>query len=147
MLHYFGYQVDAPPFCKYGQLDSEGKRTVWFDVPLRTGIFMHDFAVTQDYAIFIDHPLVFDGKRTVKEHKLPFVFKKELGTRVGLLPTSAKSAAEMQWFDLPPHAMIHVGNAWQADGKVHVYACCYKEFSLDLDHSRFGELLGCAARV
>ena len=78
---------------------------------------------------------------------MPFTYKKEMGTRVGLLPTSATSAEEMTWFQLPGHAVMHVGNAWQADGKVHVYACCYKEFSLDLDHSRFGELLGCAARV
>ena len=60
VLHYYGYQLDAPPHCMYGQLDPNGKRTVWFEIPLRGPIFMHDFGLTEDYAVFIDHPVMFD---------------------------------------------------------------------------------------
>ena len=54
-----------------------------------------------------------------------------MGTRVGLLPTSAKSAEEMTWFELPGHAVLHVANAWEEGEKVHVYTCAYMDFSLD----------------
>ena len=94
---------------------------------------MHDFAATQNYVIFIDHPVLFDTKRLVKERKVPFVYRKDLPCRFGLLPTSASSGEDIRWFDLPPHAVVHVGNAWEADGKVVMYACSYKDFSLDLD--------------
>lgn len=64
---------------------------------------------------------------------MPFTFKKEMGTRVGLLPTTARSADEMTWFQLPGHVVLHVGNAWQADGKVHVYVAGFKEFHMRVD--------------
>lgn len=33
---------------------------------------MHDFAVTENYAIFMDHALIFDGEHMVKANSLPF---------------------------------------------------------------------------
>lgn len=52
---------------------------------------------------------------------------------MGLLPTTARSADEMTWFQLPGHVVLHVGNAWQADGKVHVYVAGFKEFHMRVD--------------
>jgi carotenoid cleavage dioxygenase-like enzyme len=33
---------------------------------------MHDFAVTSNFAVFIDHALIFDPQHMIKEKALPF---------------------------------------------------------------------------
>jgi carotenoid cleavage dioxygenase-like enzyme len=43
-------------------MDSQGKVVRDMPVPLREPIMMHDMALTQNYALLLDVPLVFDGK-------------------------------------------------------------------------------------
>jgi carotenoid cleavage dioxygenase-like enzyme len=60
-------------------------------------------------------------QRMVKQRNLPFSFKPEQGSRVGLLPRGAKDDSGMLWFDLPAHMVFHVANAWEEeDGTVKV---------------------------
>lgn len=60
-------------------------------------------------------------QRMVKEHNLPFTFKADQGSRVGLLPRSADNESGMLWFRLPAHMVFHVVNAWEEnDGTVKV---------------------------
>lgn len=57
----------------------------------------------------------------VKEGNLPFKFKAEQGSRVGLLRRGAADDSGMIWFDLPPHMVFHVANAFEdSDGTVKV---------------------------
>jgi carotenoid cleavage dioxygenase-like enzyme len=35
-------------------------------------LIMHDFAVTEKYAVFLDHAMVFDPKHMVKAKTVPF---------------------------------------------------------------------------
>ena len=130
-LHYFGYSVQETPNCMYGQLDSKGKRTKWMEIPLRVPIMMHDFAVGGGYAVFIDHPLVWDLELLMKEKRMPLKFDKSLPWSIGLLLTTAKSAEEMTWFELPPHVIMHVSNAWEEGEKVVLYAVSYTGYDLD----------------
>lgn len=67
-----------------------------------------------------------------KKNLLPYIFDTENPVRVGLLPTDATDASNIQYFDLPPHNVAHVGNAWEEDGKVIMYATGYRYFSYDL---------------
>lgn len=136
VLHYFGYRVDKAPFMKYGQLDANGNRTKWFDIPTAQGTFNHDFAATEKYAILFDLSLVFDGKRMVKEGKIPFAFDEKKAARFGLLPVTAEDASEIMWFDLPPHVLIHTANAWDDGDLVHMYGCFYEKLELDLEGGR-----------
>ena len=59
-LFFIGYQIDAkPPGCWYAGLDAEGALAFDHRVDLKEGVMMHDMAVTQDYGIIVDTPLVF----------------------------------------------------------------------------------------
>jgi hypothetical protein len=59
-LFFIGYQIDAkPPACWYAGLDAEGALAFDVRVDLADGVMMHDMAVTQDYGIIVDTPLVF----------------------------------------------------------------------------------------
>jgi carotenoid cleavage dioxygenase-like enzyme len=60
-------------------------------------------------------------QRMVKQRNLPFSFKAEQGSRVGLLPRGAADDSGMIWFELPAHMVFHVANAWEEeDGTVKV---------------------------
>jgi carotenoid cleavage dioxygenase-like enzyme len=83
---------------------------------------MHDFAITERFAVFVDHALVFDGAAMVRKGSLPFTVDKSRPSRIGLL-SRAEPGAPVQWFDVPPFVFFHVANAWEADGKVHVVLC------------------------
>ena len=67
-MHFFGYSSEKP-HVQYTVADQDGQiiRNVPFN--LREPIMMHDFAVTQDYAVFLDVPLFF---RPQVSSKLPF---------------------------------------------------------------------------
>ena len=59
-LFFIGYQIDAkPPCCHYAGLDAAGGLAFDHKVDLQEGVMMHDMAVTQDYGIIVDTPLVF----------------------------------------------------------------------------------------
>ncbi len=57
----FGWST-TPPFLHYFVLNPEGRCTASFPIPLPAPVMMHDFAITQDYVIFMDFPLVFNPR-------------------------------------------------------------------------------------
>ena len=58
-LFFFGYNVRTEPHVIYKVADAAGKIQSSVGITIPRGVMMHDFAVTQDYAIFLDCPLVF----------------------------------------------------------------------------------------
>ena len=57
-MYFFGYSSEKP-HVQYSVADAEGNITHNVPFNLRESIMMHDFAVSQDYAIFLDVPLFF----------------------------------------------------------------------------------------
>lgn len=101
-------------------MDPDGRLAKLMPVDLPEAVLMHDFAITANYALFLDCPLGLDGERMVKQGTVPLRFKKERGARVGLLPLDADNAAAVRWFELPPFMIFHTVNAWEEAGKVKV---------------------------
>lgn len=58
-MFFFGYNVRTQPHVTYKVVDTAGNIMSSVPVTLPRGVMMHDFAITQDYAIFLDCPLVF----------------------------------------------------------------------------------------
>lgn len=83
---------------------------------------MHDFAITESYAVFIDHALVFDPKAMVRNNSLPFVMDKSRSSRIGLLRRADPEAA-MRWFDVDPFVCFHTATAWDDGDMVHLVLC------------------------
>ena len=59
---FFGYFF-APPYLEYGIVFPQGEllRTVPIEIPM--AVMMHDFAITENYTIFIDLPLTFSPEK------------------------------------------------------------------------------------
>ena len=60
-LFTFGYQFQAP-YCTYRVVSKEGVMQDEVSITVSGPILMHDFAITEHYAIFMDFPLYFDPK-------------------------------------------------------------------------------------
>ncbi|NP_001313051.1 probable carotenoid cleavage dioxygenase 4, chloroplastic [Nicotiana tabacum] len=104
-----------PPFLTYFRIEPNGTKTP--DVPIFSMTrpsFLHDFAITNKFAIFSDiqigmNPLEFiTGGSPVSSDsgKIP---------RLGVIPRYAKNESEMKWFDVPGINIVHAINAWDED--------------------------------
>ena len=63
---------------------------------------MHDMAITKDFAIILDVPLVFRPEVMITQNRLPLVYDKSRPARFGIIPKRPKSGKEVRWFDLDP---------------------------------------------
>lgn len=135
-LFFFGYNLKLHPHVTYKVADPEGVVQSSVPITIPRGVMMHDFAITQDYAIFLDCPLLFKPDEMVKKRTLPFVFDSSLPTRFGVLPRYAENEDAMQWFEVPAVMMFHVANAWQEGNQIKLVSCCFEQFSLDVEDAR-----------
>ncbi|CAI5495692.1 unnamed protein product, partial [Closterium sp. Naga37s-1] len=132
----FGYQAKAP-FVTYRVVSKAGEMGPPVNITIPTPGMMHDFAITQNYAIFLDLPLEFALKEIVKG-RMPFLWNPDRPARFGILPRYAESEAELRWFELPALFIFHTGNAWEeqteaGETKVVLIACRFDEMNLELE--------------
>ncbi|KAH7447415.1 hypothetical protein KP509_01G106600 [Ceratopteris richardii] len=129
-LFAFGYQFQ-PPYCVYRVISKEGIMQEAVPITISGPIMMHDFAITEHYAIFMDMPLCLLPEEMVKGN-LIFRFDEKKPARIGILPRYAKNESAIKWFELPTCFAFHTVNAWEEDDEVILYICRLPEFDLDM---------------
>jgi carotenoid cleavage dioxygenase-like enzyme len=109
----FGYQF-ASPHLSFYRIDRAGQLVERRVIAVSTPCFMHDFAVTEQHAVFFDTPAVMadDWGRG-----LPFRWEEGRGTRIGVVPR--RGGAE-RWFEVPACQLTHTANAFERDGRIIV---------------------------
>jgi carotenoid 9,10(9',10')-cleavage dioxygenase 1 len=130
-LFAFGYSVEKAPHCWALRCDAKGELVTDFPVPLERPVMMHDCALTENYFIIVDAPLLFTPDAIVKGH-LPFTFDNTLPLKFGVVDRYAQDSSEIKWFSVEPCMSFHVANAWETSSTaIELYLCTFKEFSLD----------------
>jgi carotenoid cleavage dioxygenase len=90
--------------------DGQVRRTV--PVDLHGPSSVHDFALTERYAVFPDLPVVFRMDLVTDGYRFPFGWDAEYPSRVGVLPREgADDGGDVRWFDVEPGYVFHVLNA------------------------------------
>jgi carotenoid cleavage dioxygenase len=89
---------------------------------------VHDFALTERFAVLMNHPYTFDVRRWLRGEPIAR-FEPERGSFIGLLPRRA-SGSEVRWFPVAPCFVYHVVNAWD-DGE-QVVLDVFHRWALDL---------------
>ncbi|XP_062220037.1 9-cis-epoxycarotenoid dioxygenase NCED1, chloroplastic-like [Phragmites australis] len=109
----------VPPFVTYFRFDPAGNKGP--DVPIfsvQQPSFLHDFAVTERYAIFPEIQIVMKPMDMVVGGGAPVGSDSGKVPRLGVLPKYATDESEMRWFEVPGFNMMHSLNAWEeADGE------------------------------
>ncbi len=120
-LHFFGYGF-APPFLTYHRLSAAGELVTSAEIAVPGPTMMHDFAITDRHAVFLDLPMTFSLDRL--SQGMPYGWDEAYGARIGLMPLARPG--EVTWFDVDPAYVFHVGNAaTDASGRVVLDAARY----------------------
>lgn len=105
------------PFLTYFYFDANGNKLP--DVPITSMAhpsFLHDFAITKNYALFPDIQMgIKPVKSILRGGSTPIILDPAKVPRVGVIPRYAENESEMRWFDLPGFNPVHVVNAWEED--------------------------------
>jgi carotenoid cleavage dioxygenase len=116
---FFGYSPTAP-YLRYHEVDASGQLVHSAEIDLPAGVMMHDFAITERYAIFFDAPAVFDLDALLTGGE-PMSWKPENGTRIGVMPRRGTSA-DIRWFDIDNCYVVHFSNAWDHGDTIEIRA-------------------------
>lgn len=132
-LHFFGYGA-MPPFLTYHRLSADGElvHSAEIDVPGPT--MMHDFSITENHVLWLDLPIVFDFAMLGKG--MPYVWNDSYGARIGVM---RKDSSKVQWFEVEPGYVFHVGNASEdANGRIVLDAVRYSRKAWDSIWNQIG---------
>ena len=91
--------------------------------------FLHDFAITPNYCVFVQNPVSFNP--------MPFVFglkgaaeciqfNAKQPTKIVVIPRDGQG--EVRFFETDPCFVFHHANAFETDGKLTLDSICYDEF-------------------
>ncbi|ESW05807.1 hypothetical protein PHAVU_011G211200 [Phaseolus vulgaris] len=126
----FGY-AHTPPYITYRVISKDGYMHDPVPITISDPIMMHDFAITENYAVFMDLPLIFRPKEMVKNKTLIFSFDSTKKARFGVLPRYAKDEQHIRWFELPNCFIFHNANAWEEEDEVVLITCRLQNPKLD----------------
>lgn len=115
---FFGYSP-IPPYLRFHAVDAGGALVRSIDIDVPNPVMMHDFAITENYAVFLDAPAVFDLAAGMRGE--PFVqWRPDEGCRIGLLP---RDGDLVEWYEVEPGYVFHFMNAFEEDGVVRLDGC------------------------
>jgi len=83
-----------------------------------TPVMMHDFAISRNHAIFMDLPVVFDLDIALGGAGMPFCWRPDNGSRIGLVDRRKIGTGvpvKTRWFDIDSCYVFHIVNAWEED--------------------------------
>jgi len=123
-LFFFGYEAGglATPDVAYCIADAEGNLTSeqWFEQPYPSTI--HDFVITEKYAIFPIFPTLTDLER-LKEGGAHWAHHQDKPSYVGIMPRYG-DVSEMKWIEGPVGvSAFHEVNAYDDGNLVHIDLC------------------------
>lgn len=124
-LFFYGYEADGPASTKiaYCVVGPDGllKSEQWFDAPYCA--MMHDFAITESYALFPIYPTTCDLDR-LKAGGDHWVHHQDLNSWLGVMPRYGE-VSEIRWFKGPKGvSCYHMMNAFEdAQGQIHFDQC------------------------
>ncbi|KAF8086088.1 hypothetical protein N665_0635s0019 [Sinapis alba] len=136
----FGYS-HMPPYLIYRVISKDGIMQDPVPITISEPIMMHDFAITENYSIFMDLPMHFRPKEMVKEKKMLYSFDPTKKARFGVLPRYAKDDLMIKWFELPNCFIFHNANAWEEDEEVVLITCRLENPNLDMVSGNEGKVL------
>jgi carotenoid cleavage dioxygenase-like enzyme len=108
-LFFFGYNA-VKPYLTYYRVDAAGNLVQKELLETAGPALMHDFAMTENYVVFMELPIVFSWMAMIKGEALPFAWDAQAPSRIGVMPKSG-SSKDLKWFDVDPAFVFHVMNA------------------------------------
>ena len=117
---FFDYELYEPRYS-YGVVNAQNELTHFTEIDLPGPRLPHDMAITENYSIVMDLPVVFTDQGL--KHRVWSIHNDEsLPTRFGVIPRHGKGE-QIKWFEFPGCYIYHVVNAWEEGDNVVMYCC------------------------
>jgi carotenoid cleavage dioxygenase-like enzyme len=122
-LMWFDYGPDLP-YLRYGVIGADGRQTHLAHIDLPGPRLPHDMAITANYSILMDLPLVQDQQARVAG-KYRIYYDRSLPSRFAILPRHG-AVDTVRWFEAKPCYIYHVINAWESGDEIIMDVCRVK---------------------
>lgn len=110
------------PHLTYFRVSPQGDLTHIEPVPGAGPSIMHDFAVTENYILFLDPSVIFNPKSKVA---FPYTWSDSYQARIGVMPRD-RSKGAVKWIPVDPFFFFHISNAWEEpDGTLRMESTYY----------------------
>jgi carotenoid cleavage dioxygenase-like enzyme len=119
-LFWFDYGP-TKPYLRYGVVGVSGRVEHQVDIDLPGPRLPHDMAITENYAILMDLPLVQDAEAR-RSGRYKIVFDRSTPSRFGVIPRRGQ-AHEVRWFEADPCYIYHSVNAWEDGDEIVLDVC------------------------
>lgn len=119
-LLFFDYGP-RPPYMSYGVVGADGQIKHFVPITLPGPRLPHDMAVSRNYSILLDLPLINDPE-AMKQGRHKIIFERNLPARFGVIPRYGASDS-IRWFEANPCYMYHTINAWEEGDEVVLDTC------------------------
>ncbi len=115
----FSYMNPEPDFLHYIRVSADGKLMQQEGIELPKMVMMHDFNVTRNHVVFMDLPvcLNFEALKT----GFPFMWEPDAGARLGVLPRTGGTNADIRWFEIDPCYVFHPVNAYEDGDRIIIH--------------------------
>ncbi|MET0910588.1 MAG: carotenoid oxygenase family protein, partial [Ilumatobacteraceae bacterium] len=135
----FSYLSPEPPFLHYIRIGADGTVQQLEGIDIPNMVMMHDFNVTQNYVVFMDLPVCFD--LGALETGMPFLFNRDAGARLGVMPRHGTNA-DVRWFEIDPCYVFHPVNAHESGNRIVLHVSRQPEAfgSSNDDYAEVGRL-------
>lgn len=134
-LLFFGYNV-VQPYLTYMRADAAGHMLQVEPIEMTGPSMVHDFAVTDNYVIFMELPVRFSWAMAISGSGLPFKWDDDAPSRFGVMPRNGTNA-EVKWFDVPTCFIFHIMNSYEQGDDVIVDAARYDNLWVKNSHDFF----------
>ncbi|HEY9802377.1 MAG TPA: carotenoid oxygenase family protein [Leptolyngbyaceae cyanobacterium] len=120
-MMFFGYAVTSQPYLQYSIVSPQGEltKTVTIDIP--APVMMHDFAITENYTIFMYLPLTFSMERIMRGESA-YLFESDVPSRFAILPRYGDNS-DIRWFEALSGYIFHTVNAYEKEEEIVLLAC------------------------
>lgn len=126
-MHFFGYGSIFAPHVTYHRADADGQLVVSRPLEVKALTMMHDFALTANYVVFMDLPIVFNLDLAMSSSgDMPYRWDDSYGARLGVLRRD-DPYGQVRWFEIDPCYVFHVANAYDDGGSIIIQAVRYPE--------------------
>ena len=109
----FSYNPYSPPYLQSCVISADGTLTHHATIDCPEPSLFHDIAISQNFTIFMDLPMVWDPK-AIAQGRRKVRFHRDRPARFGVMKRYG-DGSQIQWFERPACYIYHTVNAWEEE--------------------------------